>query len=46
MAFDLYPDGNRFVVARETLATATQDKVVFLFNFSDELLRLAPTTKR
>lgn len=40
--FDLHPDGLRFAVLRtpETQAEARQDKVVFIFNFFDELRRL------
>lgn len=45
--FDLHPDGERFAlaVARDTLATAKRDKVIFIFNFFDELRRLAPPKK-
>jgi len=44
-SFDLHPDGNRFAVAPvpETQAGVKQDKVVLIFNFFDELRRLAPT---
>jgi serine/threonine-protein kinase len=43
--FDLHPDGERVVVAPgpETQTAAKQDHVVFIFNFFDELRRLAPT---
>ena len=46
--FDLHPDGDRFALAAltETEANAKQDKVVFIFNFFDELRRIAPTTRR
>ena len=42
-SFDLHPDGNRFVVGPDTEATAKQDHVTFIFNFFDELKRLAQT---
>jgi dipeptidyl aminopeptidase/acylaminoacyl peptidase len=42
-SFDLHPDGERLAVAAVPEQTATkQDKVVFVFNFFDELRRLAP----
>jgi hypothetical protein len=43
----LHPDGNRVVVApvSESPAGDTQDKVVFVFDFFDELRRLAPAGK-
>jgi Tol biopolymer transport system component len=46
--FDLHPDGKRFAVlkAAETQAEARRDKVVFIFNFFDELRRLAPTGRK
>jgi hypothetical protein len=44
---DLHPDGERFALAGTTdQATAKQDKLVFIFNFFDELRRLSPPTKR
>ena len=44
---DIHPDGERFVVAPGTDQTASkQDKVVFIFNFFDELRRVAPVSKR
>jgi serine/threonine-protein kinase len=47
-SFDLHSDGDRFAVAkvREKQTTAKQDKVVFIFNFFDELQRIAPAMKR
>ena len=46
-SFDLHPDGERVALAkapdRET--AAKQDKVVFIFNFFDELRRIAPAKK-
>ena len=43
--FDLHPDGERVALAvvRESGAT---NKVVFIFNFFDELRRIAPTSSR
>jgi hypothetical protein len=43
-SFDLHPDGERFALAAvpEAQSTARQDKVLFIFNFFDELRRLAP----
>jgi serine/threonine-protein kinase len=43
-SFDLHPDGERFALAAapDAQTTARQDKVVFIFNFFDELRRLAP----
>jgi hypothetical protein len=43
-SFDLHPDGERVALAPipETQAEGKQDKVVFVFNFFDELLRIAP----
>jgi Tol biopolymer transport system component len=43
--FDLHPDGERFavsVVNADAPADAPRDKVVFIFNFFDELRRIAP----
>jgi serine/threonine-protein kinase len=44
----LHPDGDRFALAAspETSASADQNKVVFVFNFFDELRRIAPPTRR
>jgi serine/threonine-protein kinase len=46
--FDLHPDGERFALApaAQTPVGAKLDKVVFIFNFFDELRRIAPATKR
>jgi serine/threonine protein kinase/Tol biopolymer transport system component len=45
---DLHPDGNRFAlgVVPQTLEAARQDRVVFVFNFFDELRRLVPEPRR
>jgi hypothetical protein len=42
--FDLHPDGERVAtaVAPDGDAAAKQDTVTFVFNFIDELKRLAP----
>jgi hypothetical protein len=42
--FDVHPDGQRVAVApiANQQLTVKQDKVVFIFNFFDELKRLAP----
>ena len=47
-SFDLHPDGERFAMAATSNADAEhkQDKVVFIFNFFDELRRIAPPAKR
>jgi serine/threonine-protein kinase len=44
----LHPDGDRFALAAgaETDVSAKQNKVVFIFNFFDELRRIAPAAKR
>ena len=45
-SFDLHPDGNRFAIAAVTETQAVkEDKVVFIFNFFDELRRIAPSAK-
>ena len=45
---DLHPDGERVAtaVATEGQAEDRQDKVVFFFNFFDELRRIASATKQ
>jgi hypothetical protein len=41
---DLHPDGQRFAVAPAVdESDVKQDKVIFIFNFFDELRRIAPT---
>ena len=46
-SFDLHPDGERFALAAvpETPTATKQDKLVFIFNFFDELRRIAPATR-
>jgi serine/threonine-protein kinase len=42
-SFDLHPDGTRFALAAAETATQTrEDKLVFVFNFFDELRRRVP----
>jgi len=44
--FDLHPDGERLAIAPTSEAQSTaNDKIVFVFNFFDELRRLAPPKK-
>ena len=45
---DLHPDGNRFAVraSDQSENTRPRDKVVFIFNFADELRRIAPASKK
>jgi Tol biopolymer transport system component len=48
-SWDLHPDGERLAAqasAPDNQTEDRQDKVVFVFNFFDELRRLAPVTKR
>jgi serine/threonine-protein kinase len=42
---DLHPDGERFAVLGNSQADVTQNKVVFVLNFFDELRRIAPRTR-
>ena len=46
--FDLHPDGERFALApvEQAPSGAKQDQVIFIFNFFDELRRIAPATTR
>jgi Tol biopolymer transport system component len=45
-SFDLHPDGERVAMAPATPATAGATHVTLMFNFFDELRRLAPTGRR
>jgi serine/threonine-protein kinase len=47
-SFDLHPDGNRLALAAvdETEAQTRRDKLVFIFNFFEELRRIAPGPAR
>jgi hypothetical protein len=44
-SFDIHPDGERIVaaVAPESESDNRKDKLVFIFNFFDELHRVAPS---
>ena len=46
-SFDLHPDGERVVLAAapENESALRQDKLVFIFNFFDELKRLVPANR-
>ena len=44
-SFDLHPDGERVAMAPATQATAGPTHVTLVFNFFDELRRLAPVGK-
>jgi serine/threonine-protein kinase len=46
--FDVHPDGERFALAlaQDTPRDAKPDKIVFVFNFFDELRRIAPATRQ
>jgi serine/threonine-protein kinase len=43
--FDLHPDGERFALTAQTQMGTKQDKLVFIFNFFDDLRRIAPGAK-
>ena len=47
-SFDLHPDGERFALPAvpEAQIETRRDKLVFIFNFFDELRRIAPATAR
>jgi serine/threonine-protein kinase len=46
MSIALHPDGERFAVAAAARSEAAdQDRLVFVFNFFDELRRIAPVQK-
>jgi serine/threonine-protein kinase len=46
-SFDIHPDGERFAIsAAQTPIEDRRDKIVFIFNFFDELRRIAPAAKR
>ena len=46
-SLDLHPDGDRLALAAapDAQTVVKQDRVVFIFNFFDELRRLAPSAK-
>ena len=43
----MHPDGDRFALAAvpDVQTASKQDKVVFIFNFFDELRRVAPVKR-
>ena len=45
--FDIHPDGQRFAVLKspESQTDTKLDRVTFIFNFFDELRRIAPIPK-
>ncbi len=43
--FDLHPDGERFAIAAQGPGGAKQDHVTLIFNFFDELRRIAPVKR-
>jgi Tol biopolymer transport system component len=46
-SYDLHPDGERLAASFPTGQTEEKlDKVTFIFNFSDELCRIAPVAKK
>ena len=44
-SYSVHPDGERFAMAPVPEETEKQDKVVFIFNFFDELRRIAPANR-
>ena len=44
-SFDLHTDGNRFAMAAVSGTDASANKIVFIFDFFDELRRIAPVKK-
>lgn len=44
--YALHPDGDRFAVALENATDSGQAKLVFVFNFFEELRRIAPAATR
>jgi serine/threonine-protein kinase len=45
-SFDLHPDGKRFAVLRSLAPEAKRTHISFIFNFADELRRIAPARAR
>jgi hypothetical protein len=43
--YDLHPDGLRVAMSKPDAGGEKRDKVVFIFNFFDELRRVAPIGK-
>ena len=46
--FDLHPDGRRFAVLKSLVSQAEpkRDRLTLIFNFGDELRRIAPERQR
>ena len=45
-SFDLHPDGDRFALVKASAVEATRNRVTVVFNFFDELRRIAPASSR
>jgi len=41
-SFDVHPDGDRFALVKASESDAKRDHITLIFNFLDELRRLAP----
>jgi len=48
LTFDLHPDGRRFAVLKSLVSQAEpkRDRLTLIFNFGDELRRIAPERQR
>jgi hypothetical protein len=45
-SFDLHPDGDRFALVKAPAIEASRNRVILIFNFFDELRRIAPAPSR
>jgi serine/threonine protein kinase/Tol biopolymer transport system component len=45
-SFDLHPDGDRFALVKAPAIEASRNRVILIFNFFDELRRIAPASSR
>jgi hypothetical protein len=45
-SFDLHPDGERFALAKAPVGEASRNRVTVIFNFFDDLRRIAPASRR
>jgi hypothetical protein len=45
-SFDVHPDGDRFAQVKASESDAKRDHITLIFNFLDELRRLAPCGDR
>ncbi len=45
-SFDLHPDGDRFALVKAPAVEASRNRVTVVFNFFDELRRIAPAPSR